>query len=225
MLLILLWLGPGRSTRLAKVILWGGTGLLILLISPFGDTIISYLPFVGTVEPGSVDYRARLLDVSLEVFKQNPIAGDYFFMRNPLLEQMRQGAGIIDMVNTYLQVALPYGAVGLMLFVGVFVSAYRSANKARKQNANDPEIEMLGRTLAAGLVGILVTIGTVSSIGAVATMYTLWTGLCAGYVRAFGQRARARHAERAHTSAIAKRERVGPSALGPKRPTGPKTEY
>lgn len=187
MLLMLIWLGPGRGKRLGKAIVWGGFGVIALLISPFGDSVISYLPFVGTVEPGSVDYRSRLFDVSLEVFKQHPIAGDFYYLRNPIMEQMRQGEGIIDMVNTYLQFALPYGAVGLLLFVGVFISAYRATNRARKQNIADADTEFLGRTLLGGLIGILVTIGTVSTIGAISTMYLVWTGLCIGYVRVFGQ--------------------------------------
>ena len=94
----------------------------LLLASPAGRTIIDYLPFVGTVDAGTVTYRERLFDISIEVIKQNPVLGAADVMQLPVMQQLRQGAGIIDIVNTYLLVALVTGLVGLSLFAGFFIA-------------------------------------------------------------------------------------------------------
>jgi hypothetical protein len=180
-------IGPRLGKRLAWAAAAGAVLLPVLVLSPLGDAVVGYLPFVGRVESNTIDYRQRLFEVSAMVFIQNPIIGDFRYLDNPLMAQMRQGQGIIDMVNTYAQIALPSGLVGLLLFAGVFASALRSVWRVRQRiGANEPELERLGRTLFAGLLGILLTIATVSSIGAIPTLYWLMVGLCASYVRVCG---------------------------------------
>jgi hypothetical protein len=184
MTLVLIVLGPGLGKRLAKTIGVGGITLVALLLSPFGQGVIDLLPFIGNVEPGSVDYRSRLFDVSMEVYWQNPLLGDTRYLESPILEQMRQGQGIIDIVNTYLQIVLPYGAIGLLFFLGALLLPMQFVWRARKEIINsDPEAERLGRVLLAIMVGILITIGTVSSIGVIPTIYWLMAGLCVSYAR------------------------------------------
>jgi len=185
MFLVYLCFGPGMGKRVARLIFGGGAALIALLVSPWGAKVISYLPFIGTVETGNVEYRARLFDVSMIVFKQNWLLGDFHYLKNPIMEQMRQGAGIIDMVNTYLQIALPFGTIGLLLFVGVFVLAMKNVKRVHSQRKDDAEIERLGRALIAAMVGLLVTIGTVSSIGAISHFYCILAGICTAYTRTF----------------------------------------
>ncbi len=184
MLLMLTVMGPGKSKRLTIIIGVGGLSLIGLLVSPFGSTVLDYLPFIGSVGAENIDYRQRLLETSLLVFWQNPVFGDINFLHNPILEQMRQGQGIIDIVNVYLQVALPYGVVGLFFFLAALLLPVRAAWKARKkillQNA---EAERLGRVLLAVMLGIGVIIGTASNIGAIAPLYWLMAGLCVSYAR------------------------------------------
>lgn len=171
-------LGPQLGKRIASLIGIGGVAILGLLATPVGDSIIAYLPFVGTVEPGSVDYRTRLFDVSMEVLKQNPIFGDPAYILNPLMEQMRQGEGIIDVVNTYLGYALPYGVFGLFVFLLPYAIVMKNLWRLqRREMQRDSNFEQLARTLLATLIGILVTIGTVSSIGAIPTLYIIFLGL------------------------------------------------
>jgi len=96
---------------------------------------------------------------------------------------MEQGQGIIDIVNTYLQVVLASGLIGLCLFVSVFVSVswavYRTV-------ATLPDREMdaarMGRTLLAMLIGTMVTIFTTSSITVIPTLYWSMLGLGMAYV-------------------------------------------
>lgn len=184
MLLVLVVLGPGKSKRLATAIGFGGIVVTGLMASPWADALMSLLPFVGDVQSENVDYRARLFDVSLLVLAQKPLLGDLNFMANPLMEQMRQGQGVIDIVNTYVQVALPYGLVGLFLFSASLLLPMHAVWRARRTLAEDAvEDERLGRTLLAIMLAILVTIATASTIGAIGPIYWLMAGLCVAYAR------------------------------------------
>jgi hypothetical protein len=183
LLMVTLGIGHGAGKRIAWIVGGGGTALLLLLLSPLGQPIIDHLPFIGTVDEGNVVYRQRLLELSMLVLWQNPLFGAIDYIVNPLLEEMRTGLGIIDIVNTYLAVALGYGLVGVFLFVCPFVhSLWSTWNARRLVGAGNPEAERLGRVLLGCIVGILVTIGTVSSIGVVPTMYWLLVGACSAYV-------------------------------------------
>ena len=181
MVVVALGIGQGAASRLFKlclaVVAIGG----ILIVSPWGDQVIGYLPFVGTVDAGSIDYRSRLFEVSLGVLANSPFFGAWDYMLNPAMEEMRQGEGIIDMVNTYLAVAMSTGMVGLSLFVGVFLAATWACFKAWRAASADPEMERLGRCLLAALAGAALTIATVSSIGAVPTVYWLLAGMMLAY--------------------------------------------
>jgi hypothetical protein len=185
-LVIGLFLGQRDSRRIFR---WmGGAGLIfgLLLMSPMGDAVIDHLPFVGTVDEGSVTYRQQLFDVSMLVLWQNPMFGAFDYMLDPQMEQMRQGQGIIDIVNTYLAIALPYGLVGLTLFVLPFIYMLVVCFLTRRRVAKfDLQAESLGRALLGALVGILVTIATVSSICAVPTLYWMMLGMCVAYARVY----------------------------------------
>lgn len=184
MLLVLIALGPGKSKRLASAIGVGGIVIIGLMASPWAESLIGFLPFIGDIQAENLDYRARLLDVSLLVLAQNPLLGDLNFMANPLLDQMRQGQGVIDIVNTYLQVAMPYGLLGLALFISALLLPMRAVWRVRSKLARDQhEAERLGRVLLAIMLATLVTIASASSIGAIAPVYWLMTGLCVAYAR------------------------------------------
>jgi hypothetical protein len=183
--IVFVCLGPGLGKRLVSLVCGGGLAVIAILLSPFGDTFVSYLPFVGTVESGNVDYRAKLFEVSMEVANQNFWFGDVNFLQNPLMEQMRQGQGIIDIVNTYLGYGLPYGLVGVLCFTLPFVIAmYAIWKRQRAWLLAAPEVERLGRMLIATIVGVLVIIATVSSIAGIPTVYWVLLGLCCCYIRA-----------------------------------------
>ncbi len=177
-------IGPGAGRRVGWLAAGGSLAFVALLVSPLGGRIIDYLPFVGTVDEGSVHYRQRLFDVSMLVFRQNPVWGSFDYIANPLMEEMRQGQGIIDIVNSYLAIALAHGAVGLLLFAGPFLLAGAGCWSTHRQFAlRDQDGDAVGRALIAALVGVLVTIATVSSISVVPTVYWLVLGMCVAYVR------------------------------------------
>jgi hypothetical protein len=182
MAMVIIFLGPARSKGLVLGGLTAGISLLVLSATPSGRMILELLPFVGTAETGTADYRARLWDVSMLVFWQNPLLGDLHFMENPILEQMRQGEGIIDIVNSFLQVALPYGFVGIALFSSALLFPTYAAWRARRAlPATSVAAERLGRTLIALMAGVLVTIGTASGIGVISTLYWILAGLLVSF--------------------------------------------
>lgn len=212
--------GPGAKQR----ILWmlGALPLIVaaLLILPQGQKFIDLLPFVGTVETGSVSYRTQLIDRAMIVFWQNPIFGSLQYIYSPVLEEMRQGQGIIDIVNSYVGVALPYGAIGLLLFVAP--SAYAlvmTAVTSRRLARSDPEAEATGRALAVSLLAVLLVIGAVSHYFHIPIMHWLVVSLCVTFAaRApFWRQAPASAAGTPRTTAATPRSAAQPIRPSPRR--------
>jgi O-antigen ligase len=106
------------------------------------------LPFIGSADQDTVAYRQQLFDVSMTMIRQNPVFGDPFvYLR---MEELRQGQGIIDLVNGYLYTALFNGLVGLSLICGVFAFALWRASAALLRVRNlDAEAGALGAALVA----------------------------------------------------------------------------
>jgi O-antigen ligase len=154
------------------------------LVSRAGQALVDYLPFVGTVEAHNVLYRERLLEISLGVVLDHPFFGAWDFLQLPVMQQLRQGQGIIDIVNTYLGVALASGLVGLALFCGFFLVVLVQLFAAmRRAGARDGEPYALGQALSCALLGILVMIFTTSSIGLIALIYWAIAGMGVAYAR------------------------------------------
>ncbi|PTT97592.1 ligase, partial [Pseudomonas sp. HMWF031] len=95
-----------------------------------------------------------------------------------------QGQGIIDIVNTYIGVALSVGLIGLALFVMFFVCVLHGIRKGMRSFPNkENEARRLGRALLATLAGILITIVTVSSITVIPVVYWSVAGLGVAYAQ------------------------------------------
>ncbi len=184
MFLIFVATGPNAVPRLANLGLLGAIALPVLLATPAGEGIVKYLPFVGSIEEGNIDYRVRLLEISFEVFLQNPVFGSPNFIEAAAMQELRQGQGIIDLVNTYVGIGLSSGLVGLALFVSFFLAVALSIYKGMKSvpDRND-EHYLLGQALLSTLLGILLIIFTVSSISIIPFIYWSVAGLGVAYAR------------------------------------------
>lgn len=146
-------LGPRSLPKLFKAV----AGMLLLgvavAISPIGAKIASVVPyFGGTVDIGNVVYRETLFERSWQIIVDHPWLGD----QQALLEmqELRQGEGIIDLMNGFVNILLSDGFVGLSLFgffmvIGIF-KAFRVSVAARKR---DQDISKLGACLIACILG------------------------------------------------------------------------
>lgn len=196
------WIGAGVGyfvfvlTGLRPAVQIAKTALLLLVVmllamaTPFGEKIIDHLPFVGAVDNENVVYRERLLANASIVIMRNPYFGTFDFFMAPEMEELRSGGddGIIDLVNSYLTIALRSGVIGLVLFVGFFFTIILSTLRAvRLVSKWHPNLYLLGRVLLAVLLGILVMIYTVSSITHIPIIYWIFGGLCICYVRLVSQ--------------------------------------
>ena len=184
LVLVALAIGPGAGKRLGTATLLLILSLPILMLTPIGAKLISYVPFIGDVDAANVSYRQQLFEVSWNVLMLNPFFGSPFYMAYGTMEQLRQGEGLIDMVNSYLAVAMVSGFVGLSLFAGAFLScAVRIFRHLLRHPSKGGEEYVIGKSLLATLVGILLIIATASSINAIPVVYWCVVGLCAAYLR------------------------------------------
>jgi O-antigen ligase len=170
----IIYIATGKNA-LKRLALLGLSGLLSILFLSFfsvGQKILQMVPFLGTIESGNLVYRKLLLESALVVIQRNPWFGSVDYLKAPEMQALIQGQGIIDIVNTYISVALSYGLVGLTLFIGFFLAVLLSIQKGRRAvQYSNPELSSLGRALLATQIGILVMIFTVSSITIIPIVY------------------------------------------------------
>ena len=184
--LLIVFIATGRKPvmRLMSLALAGMLALPLIAMLPGGEKVINLLPFIGTTEKANVDYRQDLLTNSMIVIQRNPWFGSVNYLETPEMQAMLTGGNIIDVVNTYIGVALQNGFVGLGLFVGFFalvvISVYRAMSSLPDK---DSEERLLGRALLATLLAILVIIFTVSSITVIPIVYWSVAGLCVAYTQ------------------------------------------
>jgi hypothetical protein len=147
-----------------------------LLASPFRDKFIGLIPFLGEVDDFNVTYRQQLLNLGYEILSRNPFLGasDFFYS----LEDLRNGEGIIDIVNSYLAVALSSGLIGLTLFCGcIFIPLYLLLKELRKRPSLPYEQRVIVITVIALTVASSIIIFTVSSILTIPLVYWSLAGL------------------------------------------------
>ncbi len=172
-------------SNLVRLAMIGCVAFPIIAVSPMGDELIQMLPFVGNVESGTIDYRQRLFEVAWPYAMTHPWFGSEDYLTAPEMQSLVQGQGIIDIVNSYLQVALDKGLVGLALFVGVsgfsLLSIYRSIGAARRL---DPDYAAYVQGWFAALVGFMLTIATTTNVIAqIAEVHWMLCGICVGIAR------------------------------------------
>jgi cbb3-type cytochrome oxidase subunit 3 len=173
-------MGPHAVSRFAKATLVALVLSAAAILSPMGDKIIDSLPFIGTLDASTIDYREELARMSWALIQQNPWLGNPFVMND--MESLRQGQGIIDLVNAYASVALFYGVIGLALFAGFFLRGMWLVFRAeRRQAFEDPDMALLGVTLLACMIGTMAMLAAGGFNRAHAQMFWILGGLAAGY--------------------------------------------
>ncbi len=156
-----LLLSPGGATTflkgLAAVALLGG----LVAMTPVGSKIIDVLPFIGSADQANVLYRQQLAQESFRLILQNPLLGDPFVLAH--MEDLRQGQGIIDLMNAYAAVALFSGLTGLACFATLLAGPMiRSIARLRVARSSDPDLSSIGAALVACMIGSLFFMATAS---------------------------------------------------------------
>lgn len=187
-LLVFLATGPKALPKIAGVVAAGAASIPVLMMFPAGQKVVDLLPFIGTVEAENIDYRSRLLDNALIVIQRNLWLGSENYRDTPEMLEMIQGEGIIDIVNSYVAVALNSGMVGLALFLGVLLGNAWAVWQCQQRWPHGSPEKLLGRALLASMMGAMVTIFTVSSISLVPIVYWCLAGLCLAYTQTFRSR-------------------------------------
>jgi O-antigen ligase len=184
--MIVAFISTGRKA-FKRLMLLGVAGMLalpLLAVVPGGQKVLDLLPFIGTVEVENITYRQQLIDNAVIVIQRNPWLGSFDYRSTPEMQSLIQGQGIIDIVNTYIGVALSVGLIGLALFVMFFVCVLHGIRKGMRSFPNkENEARRLGRALLATLAGILITIVTVSSITVIPVVYWSVAGLGVAYAQ------------------------------------------
>ncbi len=182
--LVFIVTGRNPARRLMSMALMGVLALPLFAMLPGGEKVVNLLPFVGTTEKENIDYRENLITNSMIVIQRNPWFGSNDFLNTPEMEAMRQGQGIIDIVNSYIAITLKTGLVGLGLFAGFFAMTLFGISRAmRSISDKDCEEYLLGRVLLSTLLASLLIIFTVSSIAFVPIVYWSVAGMGVAYAQ------------------------------------------
>ncbi|MET0381971.1 MAG: O-antigen ligase family protein [Burkholderiaceae bacterium] len=143
------------------LMLAGGAVLASAWSAGLGDAVIGLVSATTGADQAAdfnVLYRQQLLTESLALLQQSPWWGVPNYLA--YLENLRQGEGIIDLVNTYLVVALNVGAFGLSLFLIPFgVTLWKEASRAEDP---DPASRREGRMWLPLTVAVMAAVFTVS---------------------------------------------------------------
>ena len=174
-------LGPLSAIQVAQrfaVIAFAG---IAALVSPYGDSLMSYLPFVGTVDAANVTYRQELATLSWQLIQQNPFFGSPFVLTQ--MESLRQGQGIIDLVNSYASIAMFYGIVGLVLLLAPFLLGLGRLivlARARRRAHPNEHSDAAAASVAACMIGTLLMLA-LSSFGTIlAFLYWVLAAVAVG---------------------------------------------
>ncbi len=73
---------------------------------------------------GTFEYRAQLLRTSLQVIPDHLWFGTRLYKRDPRMQKLVQGMGIIDMVNGYIHLTIEWGLIALLVFLYILLRAY-----------------------------------------------------------------------------------------------------
>jgi O-antigen ligase len=135
---------------------------------------------------GTFDYRAALYKAGVPMVWERPIFGwDSMqeLFATGRLEHLRQGQGIIDLVNTYLGEALLRGIPGLILFSGVQICSVLAV--LRRHQRPDISEEAIQTAVPAFLVSTVLATAfllvTTSLVGHTPTYLWLLAALCSSY--------------------------------------------
>lgn len=144
----------------------------------------------------SIEYRRELLDTALALIKQSPWTGVPNYAAQ--MQSLRQGEGIIDIVNSYVAIMLDAGVFGLAIYLLPFIIVFTRLHSAarRRLPGATASNDRFALTFAALILGCLFIIFTTSTWSIMTLLMTLllalpvaWLGMSAEERSAEVQRA------------------------------------
>ena len=176
---IIVYLGmtPNASSRLPKLLGLTVLAVGILAMTPSGEKLAAYIPFIGEAESNNIVYRQNMNLALWNLTLQSPIMGNPMFVRE--LEDLRQGQGIIDLLNVYLVNGAAFGLTGMLTFVApLLLAIWASLRNIRAARVAGDSAQV---ALNAGLLGLLVNhclfMYTASYMASVAILPWILAGL------------------------------------------------
>jgi hypothetical protein len=144
--------GMTKIFRAASVAILVAVGLML---SPLRERIVSVIPFLGgTVDAYNVTYRQRLLARCWEIIQDNFFFGDQYALLR--MQDLRQGEGIIDIINGYVQVLLDNGFIGLSLFLSfILIALFKAWSASRASRIVDADLSLLGIGVVTCILGTM----------------------------------------------------------------------
>ena len=166
---------PDAARRLAGALVALTVLFALMYVSPLKESVLDRLPFIGTADQDTIEYRRVLAEVSWSLIQQHPFFGDPFVASR--MESLRARARHHRhrqwlYVHGALQWPGGLGAAGRVL-------ASRDASRLRRLSAEhgDRDAATLGAALLACMVAALVYVATA---GYNETLYVLF-GLSVSY--------------------------------------------
>jgi O-antigen ligase len=161
--------------NLVKLSTAGLCAAVVLMMLPGGEKIVDYLPWVGTVDAVNITFREILWEQTLLVIEKHFWIGSIGYQDSPEFDLVRSGNGFVDIVNSYLGIVLAHGVVGLALYACyLFLVLFRCMAVTIKIKTEFSERQAYSLALLSTLIAMVITTATVSSIGQIAPMLTLF---------------------------------------------------
>lgn len=143
--------------------------------------------FMSTTDQfGTFSYRAELMRHTLPMVLEKPWLGwgsirEIFATGR--LEHLRQGQGIIDMVNVYLGTAVESGITGLLLLGSILFASLWGVVKvhAQRKEGQDAGDAAVAAFLVTLMLGTTFYLSTVSFVGHIDTYLWMLVALCSAY--------------------------------------------
>jgi len=149
---------PGQAIAAAAAL-----GILVVVTAP--DEVWQRLGGLGKIRgsesvaaadrEGSAGMRYQIVLNAIDIATDHPVAGTGIGTFKAVNREYRPELGWIDTHNTYLNVLVETGIVGLALFLGMIGSVFRYAKK-RLAPPSSPATAQAIKVCGAGLVGVLV---------------------------------------------------------------------
>ena len=172
-------LGPRALPKAFKAIVGMLLLTLAIAVSPLWDKVARVVPyFGGTVDLYNVTYRQKLFEKSWQIIVDHPWFGDQQALLK--MEELRQGEGIVDLMNGFINILLNNGFVGLSLFLlFIFIGSFNAFRVSTAAANSDPDLSKMGACLIACMLGSVVMMW---AGGLIDQMTCVLVGLMAAYV-------------------------------------------